>query len=455
MPYSLPGVILTSAISSTEPVHDIFSAQSTVQRMLDVEAALARALVAEGVIPAAALGPWLQCCQAGQIDIAALTSAARDAGNIAIPLVNQLTAAVAAVDAQAARYVHWGATSQDVIDTGRVLQLRDALDVITHDLAAIAATLAQLAQHHRDTAMIGRTWLQHALPITFGLKVAGWLDAVMRHQQRLAELRQRLLVLQFGGASGTLASLGPHAAAIARSIAADLGLALPSLPWHANRDRMVECATTLGMLTGTLGKIARDISLMSQTEIAELAEPSAPGRGGSSSMPHKRNPVGCAAALSAATRVPALVATMLSAMPNEHERALGGWQSEWETLPEIVALCAVALAQLHGVVDGLQIDTDRMRRNIDATRGMVMAEAVVIELAQSMGRLQAHQIIEQACRKAYQQNADLLTVLQAEPELTQLLSKQRLAQLLDPHTAVGEAGPYVDRVLAAYQQRNP
>ncbi|MFM7633173.1 MAG: 3-carboxy-cis,cis-muconate cycloisomerase [Betaproteobacteria bacterium] len=455
MSHSLPGTSLTSAISSTESVQDIFSARSSIQCMLDVEAALARALVNEGVIPASALGPWLQCCQADRIDIAALISAARDAGNIAIPMVKQLTAAVAAIDEQASRYVHWGATSQDVIDTGRVLQLRDAINVITHDLALMAATLARLAQQHRDIPMIGRTWLQHALPITFGLKLAGWLDAVMRHQQRLDELTQRVFVLQFGGASGTLASLGHHAAAVSRSIAVDLGLALPSLPWHANRDRFVECATTLGILTGTLGKIARDVSLMSQTEIAELAEPSAPGRGGSSSMPHKRNPVGCAAVLSAATRVPSLVATMLSAMPNEHERALGGWQSEWETLPEIVALCASSLAQLHEVMDGLQINTDRMRSNIDATRGMVMAEAVVTELAHSIGRLQAHQIVEHACHHAYRQNTDLLTALQAEPQVTERLSKQRLAQLLDPHSSVGEAGMYVDRVLAAYQQRNP
>ena len=447
--------MLTSAISSTEAMQKIFSARSTLQSMLDVEAALARALAAKGVIPVAAVDPWVRCCQADQIDLPSLVIAAQDAGNIAIPMVKQLTAAVAAVDADAARYVHWGVTSQDVIDTGRVLQLREAINVITHELAALVDALAGMAQCYRDTPMIGRTWLQHALPITFGMKLAGWLDALMRHQQRLAACREQVCVLQFGGASGTLASLGEHASSVAQAMAQELDLATPHLPWHAHRDRFVECATTLGMLTGTLGKIARDISLMSQTEVAELSEAGAPGRGGSSSMPHKRNPVGSAAVLSAATRVPSMVATLLSAMPNEHERALGGWQSEWETLPEIVSLSAAALAHLRSVIDGLQVDTERMRRNIDASRGMVMAESVTLALATSLGRAQAHQIVEAACHKAYAENKDLLTVLQTEPKVVGVLSEQRLAQLFDPLSYVGEAGNFVDRVLEAYQQRKP
>jgi 3-carboxy-cis,cis-muconate cycloisomerase len=447
--------MLTSAISSTEAMQQIFSARSTLQSMLDVEAALARALAAKGVIPISAVDPWVRCCQADQIDIPSLVIAAKDAGNIAIPMVKQLTVAVATMDADAARYVHWGATSQDVIDTGRVLQLREAINIITHELAALIDTLAGMAQCYRDTPMIGRTWLQHALPITFGMKLAGWLDALLRHQQRLAACREQVCVLQFGGASGTLASLGEHASSVAQAMAQELDLATPQLPWHAHRDRFVECATILGMLTGTLGKIARDVSLMSQTEVAELSEPGGPGRGGSSSMPHKRNPVGSAAVLSAATRVPSMVATLLSAMPNEHERALGGWQSEWETLPEIVSLSAAALSHLRGVIDGLQVDTERMHRNIDASRGMVMAESVVSALATSLGRAQAHQIVEAACHKAYAKNSDLLTVLQTEPEVVGVLSEGRLASLFDPLSYVGEAGNFVDRVLEAYQQRKP
>jgi len=452
VPDSLPGTTLTSGISSTDTLQAIFSARSTVQRMLDVEAALARALATADVIPAAAVDPWVRCCEADQIDINALRLAVPEAGNIAIPLVKQLTANVAAIDEDAARYVHLGATSQDLIDTAKVLQLRDAMHVITNDLVVLADVLALLARRYRDTPMIGRTWLQHALPITFGLKVAGWLDALLRHQQRVHDMSKQLRVLQFGGASGTLASLGDHALAVSQSIADQLDLTLPSVPWHAHRHRFAECATTLGMLTGTLGKIARDIALMSQTEIAELSEPDAPGRGGSSSMPHKRNPVGCAAVLSAATRVPGLVATMLSAMPNEHERALGGWQAEWETLPEIVSLSAAALAQLSSVTAGLQVDTERMRSNIDASRGMVMAEAIVIELAHGSGRAQSHQLVEAACRKAYSQQQDLLTVLQAEPQVTDVLSKDRLAQLFDPLSYIGQAGAYVDRVLETYEK---
>jgi len=447
--------MLTSAISSTEAMQQIFSARSTLQSMLDVEAALARALAAKGVIPISAVDPWVRCCQADQIDIPSLVIAAKDAGNIAIPMVKQLTVAVATMDADAARYVHWGATSQDVIDTGRVLQLREAINIITQELAALIDTLAGMAQCYRDTPMIGRTWLQHALPITFGMKLAGWLDALLRHQQRLAACREQVCVLQFGGASGTLASLGEHASSVAQAMAQELDLATPQLPWHAHRDRFVECATTLGMLTGTLGKIARDVSLMSQTEVAELSEPGGPGRGGSSSMPHKRNPVGSAAVLSAATRVPSMVATLLSAMPNEHERALGGWQSEWETLPEIVSLSAAALSHLRGVIDGLQVDTERMHRNIDASRGMVMAESVALALATSLGRAQAHQIVEAACHKAYAKNSDLLTVLQTEPEVVAVLSEERLAKLFDPLSYVGEAGNFVDRVLEAYQRRQP
>ena len=453
MPNSLPGTVLTSAISSTEAMQSIFSARATVQRMLDVEAALARSLATADVIPASAATSWIRCCHAEQIDLVALTAEAGTAGNLAIPLVRQLTAAVAMLDPEAARYVHWGATSQDVIDTGRVLQLRAATELIQDDLAALANSLASLTQRYRDTPMIGRTWLQHALPITFGLKAAGWLDAVMRHQQRLLECRARLCVLQFGGAAGTLASLGDRADSVAQAMASDLGLALPNMPWHAHRDRLVECATQLAGLTGTLGKIARDIALMSQTEVAEVSEPNGPGRGGSSSMPHKRNPVGCAGVLAAATRMPALAATLLSALPNEHERALGGWQSEWETLPEMVALCAAALAQLRTVIEGLQVDPQRMRRNIDATGGMIMAEAVVLELAPHLGRAQAHQLVEAACHKAYAEQRDLLSVLQTEPQVAAVVSKQRLAQLFDPLSYLGQAGAYVDRVLAAHQQR--
>jgi 3-carboxy-cis,cis-muconate cycloisomerase len=444
---------LTARMFSNLAMQQVFSPENTIQRMLDFEAALAHALAAEDVIPATAPAPIRTACEAARIDQKALAAAARQAGNLAIPLVKQLTAEVAALDADAARYVHWGATSQDVIDTGLVLQLREAIDLITVELGELADLLAGLVHRHRETAMIGRTWMQHALPITFGLKVAGWLDAVMRHQERLHELRERIAVLQFGGAAGTLASLGNRGLPVADALAHALGLKLPHLPWHAHRDRIAESATVFGLLTGTLGKIARDLSLQMQTEVAELAEPAVPGRGGSSTMPHKRNPVGCAAVLASAARVPGLVATMLSAMDNEHERALGGWQAEWDTLPEIATLCGAALTQMRDLIQGLQVDTARMRANIDLTRGLVMAEAVSLALAARIGRSAGHELVEAACHRALAQGQGLLDVLRADAEVTRILPAQELEQLFEPLAYTGEAAALADRVLAAHRAR--
>ncbi|MFJ5383179.1 3-carboxy-cis,cis-muconate cycloisomerase, partial [Cupriavidus sp. CER94] len=384
-------------------VLDIFSDTGTVRRMLDVEAALARAEARCGVIPEAAAQIIEQVCAgdpAKVIDFDALAQAAASAGNLAIPFVKQLTAAVTQRDAEAGRYVHWGATSQDIIDTALVLQLADALQDIDAGLLALGDACAAQAVAHRATPMVARTWLQHALPTTFGLKAAGWLDALRRDLARLDLARTHGRAVQFGGAAGTLASLGDAAPAVAAQLAQGLQLDLPALPWHAHRDRMVEVATTLGMLTGTLGKMARDISLLMQTEVAEVAEPSGPGRGGSSTMPHKRNPVGCAAVLTAAVRMPPLVATMLAGMTQEHERALGGWQAEWDTLPQIVTLAAGALRQMTDVVAGLQVDAARMRQNLDITHGLILGEAAMLELGRRIGRLPAHHLVEQASRRA-------------------------------------------------------
>ncbi len=444
---------LTARMFSNAAMQQVFSAENTIQRMLDFEAALAHALAAEDVIPATAPAAIKAACQASRIDQKALAAAARQSGNLAIPLVKQLTAEVAAIDATAARYVHWGATSQDVIDTGLVLQLRDAIALISVELGELADALAGLVHRHRDTPMIGRTWMQHALPITFGLKAAGWLDAVMRHQHRLHDLHQRIAVLQFGGAAGTLASLGNRGLPVADALAHALELQLPDLPWHAHRDRIAECATVFGLLTGTLGKIAGDLALQMQTEVAELAEPVAPGRGGSSTMPHKRNPVACAAVRAAAARVPALVSTMLATMDHEHERALGGWQAEWDTLPEIATLCGAALTQLRDVIEGLQVDAARMRANIDLTRGLVMAEAVSLALAEHIGRSHAHELVEAACQRALAQGAGLLDVLRADPQVTAQLSPQALEKLFEPLSYTGEAGALADRVLAAHRAR--
>jgi 3-carboxy-cis,cis-muconate cycloisomerase len=445
---------LTGPMFSTEAMRAVFSGRATVQRMLDFEAALVRAEALHGVIPAAAVAPIAACCDAAMVDLHQLAHAAAPAGNLAIPLVKELTARVTQADADAAKYVHWGATSQDAIDTGMVLQLRDALTLIETDLAQLSDALASLAERHRHTVMIGRTWMQHALPITFGLKAAGWLDAVHRHQDRLAALRTRLFTLQFGGAAGTLASLGAQAMPVATALAADLQLVLPDTPWHTQRDRVAEAATTLGMLTGTLGKMARDISLLMQTDVAEAAEPATEGKGGSSTMPHKRNPVGCAAALTAAVRVPGLVSTILSGMVQEHERALGGWQAEWDSLPEIACLTAGALQQMRIAITGLNVNEARMRNNLDATQGQIMAEAVMLALGGKLGRLPAHHLVEGACREAAATGRHLREVLAQMPTVTAELPAQELERLLDPAGYTGLAAAFTDRVLETHRARS-
>ena len=442
---------LTTPMFSTPAMCEVFSDQAQLQAMLDVEAALARAEALHAVIPDSAVADIEACCNPSQIDFSALAKDATGAGNLAIPLVKQLTAAVARINPEAAKFVHWGATSQDIIDSGVMLQLQAALPLLREDLQLLADALAALATDYKTTPMIGRTWMQHALPVSFGLKAAGWLDAILRHQDRLEALPQTLC-LQFGGAAGTLASLGEQGLLVATSLAKDLQLSLPDLPWHGHRDQIADFASTLGLLVGTLGKIARDISLMTQTEVAVVAEPAAAGRGGSSTMPHKRNPVGCAVALSAAVRVPQLVATIQAGMVQEHERALGGWQAEWEALPQIVMLCAGSLAQMRAVAAGLSVDTERMRANLDATRGQIMAEAVTLALGARLGRLEAHHLVEQACRRVNETGRHLRETLADAPQISTLLSAAEIDALLDPANYTGQAAAFVERVLARYAQ---
>ena len=441
---------LTDLIIGTMEVNEIWAPHATVQAMLDVEAALARACAAHGVISTRAVGAIEATCHAAQIDIQSLMQQAALSGNLAIPLIEQLTAQVKARDAEAAKYVHWGATSQDIIDTGAVLQLRATFHWLDTQLHALRNALAMRASAHRTTPMAGRTWLQQALPITLGLKFAQWLDALLRHHERLVDLRQRVLVLQFGGAAGTLASLRDAAPAVGATLAHELQLAQPTLPWHTQRDRIAEVAAYLGMLTGTLGKIARDISLQMQTEVGELAEPHIVGKGGSSSMPHKRNPVGCAAVLSAATRTPGLVATILAGMVQEHERALGGWQAEWETLPELARLASGALAHMLQIVQALDIDVPRLAANLDATHGLMLGEAVALALGDEIGRLEAHHRAEQASRTAVQTGRPLRDVLAADETVTRHISPQRLAELLEPANYLGQSTSFIDAVLAAH-----
>ncbi|WP_332762362.1 3-carboxy-cis,cis-muconate cycloisomerase [Pseudomonas koreensis] len=445
-----PGNQLFDAYFTARDMREVFCDQGRVQAMLDFEAALARAEARVGLVPASAVAPIASACDAPLYDFAALGEAIATAGNSAIPLVKALGKRIAATDAEAERYVHLGATSQDVMDSGLVLQLRQALVLIERELAQLADSLAAQAQRFATTPLAGRTWLQHATPVTLGMKIAGWLGAVTRSRQRLQELKPRLLVLQFGGASGTLAALGQQALPIAEALAEELQLRLPEQPWHTQRDRIVEFGAVLGLIAGSLGKFGRDISLLMQTEAAEVFEPAAPGKGGSSTMPHKRNPVGAAVLIGAATRVPGLVSTLFSAMPQEHERSLGLWHAEWETLPEICCLVSGSLQQARLLADGLEVDAARMGRNLELTQGLVLAEAVSIVLAQRVGRDTAHHLLEQCCKRAVAEQRHLRAVLGDEPQVTAQLSSAELDDLLNPAHYLGQAHVWVERAVAEH-----
>jgi 3-carboxy-cis,cis-muconate cycloisomerase len=445
---------LLSPLFRWHAIEELFTDRARLESMLHFEAGLARAEARAAVIPEEAAAAIVAKCRAELFDLQALAKSTALAGNPAIPLVKQLTEFVARDHQDAARFVHWGATSQDVIDSGFILQLRSALDCMAAELANLADSLARLAEQHRATVVAGRTLLQQALPTTLGLKAAGWLDALDRHRARLAEARPRILVLQFGGAVGTLAALGDKGLRVANVLADELRLTAPPAPWHSHRDRVAEAASLLALLTGTLGKIARDISLHAQTEIAEILEPPAPGRGGSSTMPHKRNPVTAAVVLSSAERVPGLLSSLLAGMVQEHERGLGGWHAEWETMPEIIGLAGGALHHLASIADNLEIDAARMSGNLDLTGGLIFAEAAQMALAPSIGRMAAHELVEAASHQARGQRRHLRDVLAEKPELTRHLSAADLDRLFDARQYLGVADDFVSRVLESHAALN-
>ena len=423
-----------------------------LQRMLDFEAALARAEAATGVIPASAAGPIAKACKASSFDLADLAEAATRSGNLAIPLVKALTAEVANANPDAARYVHWGATSQDVIDTAGMLTFRAGIDALLADLDRAIAGFAKLARQHRHTAMVARTWLQHALPMPFGLKLAEYAAALHRSQSRLRRLRSEELALQFGGAAGTLAALGDKGMRVAEKLAQELKLPLPDAPWHTHRDRIAEAASVLAILTGTCGKIARDVSLMMQTDVAEAFEPAGEGRGGSSTMPHKRNPVAAATALAAATMAPNLAATIFAAQVQDHERSAGPWQAEWPTLPMLLLVTSGALAATVDIAEGLEVDAARMHVNLDARGGLIMAEAVTMALAEKIGKSEAHHLVEAASKKAVMEKNRLRDVLMKDPDVTAHLSADKLAKLFEPMAYQGVSQTLIDRLLASLDE---
>jgi 3-carboxy-cis,cis-muconate cycloisomerase len=389
---------LVESLAATEKLSEVFSDASVLQAMLDFEAALARAEASCGVIPASAAATITESARAEGFDTAELARLSLRAGTPAMPLVKMLTARVRALDPQAAGFVHWGATSQDMADTALVLLLRQARRILQTDHERTLAALRRLSEQHSATVMLARTLLQPAPPVTFGLKAAGWCAAVRRGWERVTSRLDEALCLQFGGASGTLAALENRGLAVSEALASEVGLKLPDGPWHGYRDRLAALMAALSIYTASLGKIALDVALLMQFEVGEAAEPGGDGRGGSSSMPHKRNPTACMLALASAKRVPGLLADFVAGMVQEHERAVGGWQMEWPLVYGIVQSVGVALESMAEVSEGLTVDVARMRANIDSTRGAVFAERAVMMLAPELGREAARHKVEEAVR---------------------------------------------------------
>ena len=429
-------------------MREVFSDKARVRRWLKVEAALARVEGRLGIIPEEAAQEIAAKAETTDIDLAALRAGTERAGFPIIALVDKLTGACAGEHGQ---YVHWGATTQDIMDTALVLQVRDGLKLIEADLGAVSDILRNLARHYRDAPMAGRTHLQHALPITFGYKAAVWLGPVERHRERLAELRPRVLVGQFGGAVGTLASLGADGLAVHDALMEEIGLGRPAIAWHAMRDALVETVCFLALVCGTLTKIATDVMLMTQTEVAEAFEPFAPGRGASSTMPQKRNPIACELIVAASNGVRHQAAAMLEAMVHDHERGSGPWHAEWLALPPAFVLAAGALAHSRTLLSGLEVDTERMRRNLAATGGLIVAEAVMMALAPHIGRQRAHDVVYAACREAEGSGASLRDVLARSADVSARLDDKRLDALLDPENYTGSAADMVERLLASLE----
>jgi 3-carboxy-cis,cis-muconate cycloisomerase len=439
---------LTGALFADPEMAEALSDRSWLAAMLDFEAALARAEAECGVIPADGAEVIASCCKADLYDIAEIGRRTTLAGNPAIPLVAMLTEKVREKDPAAAEFVHYGATSQDVIDTGLTRIFLDAHALIETRLAAIGEALAGLARRHRDSVTVGRTLLQHALPTSFGLKAANWLDAVICARRN--HFMARYPVFQFGGATGTLASLGDHALEIDENMRQQtdvMHLAGMGFARHGNRTPFQGIATSTGVVASTLGKIARDIALLMQTEVAEVFEPSAPGKGGSSTLPHKRNPVQTTAIIAIATRTPGLVATMLSAGMQEHERGVGGWHAEWDTMRELLALTGAAALHMQNLLEGLEVDPERMRANLELTNGLIMAERLTFALAPALGKAKAKAFMEAACKRAVAEKRHLRDVLKEAPEAAAL----DLDALFDPATYLGASDAFIDRILALYE----
>ncbi len=445
----MPSTIIDSAIFgdifSTAAMRRVWSDENRTAKYLQIEAALAKVQGELGLIPAEAAAEIISVCSIDRIDMVKLKAQTERIGYPVLGVVSQINSLCRD---KLGEYCHWGATTQDITDTATVLQVREALEIVEADLIALGKGLARLAREHRDTPMIGRSNLQQAVPVTFGYKMAGLLAAVQRHLERLAQLRPRALTGEFAGAAGTLASLERGAMETQEGLMRELGLAQPVIAWHTVRDSIAEVGTFLGLVGGTLGKLSMDVKLMMQTEVGEVYEPFAHGRGSSSTMPQKRNPISSCYIHAAISVVRQHAASMLDAMVADHERSTGPWEIEWIVLPESFCLLAGALAQARAVIDGLEVDTDRMRANLDMTHGLVVSEAVMMGLAPYIGREYAHDLVYDICRESLHTRRPLLDLLAEHPQISPHVTREALAVMCDPANYLGQSGLMVDRVLA-------
>jgi 3-carboxy-cis,cis-muconate cycloisomerase len=433
---------------TTPEMTAVFSGESRLQRMLDFEAALARAEARAGIVPQLAAGAIAACCKVAFFDLEEIERDAALAGVPTIPVVKKLTAMV---DEAWRGYVHWGATSQDAIDTGMVLQMREGIEVLEPSLVAVGNACAALAEQHRRTPMAGRTLMQHALPITFGLKAAHWLELASRSIERLRRVRDECLILQFGGAAGTLASLGPDGLRVSELLAEELGLPGAELPWHTDRDRIVETICAVGVAAGAMSKIATDTVLLMQSEVGEVRESGAEGKGGSSTMPQKRNPVDGPAVLASTRLAIGAVTVVLSGMAQEHERSVGAWQAEWRAVPDVFCFTAGAVRHAEALVRGMEVDARAMLRNLESSRGRLLAESLSMKLAAHLGRHEAHEIVAGASARSLREDRDLAEVAAEEARIASVLDRKEIREALDPTSYLGATDTFIDRALKRYE----
>ncbi len=445
MPVNLADSPIFGVLYGSDAMRAVFDDLAFCQRMLDVEAALARVQARMGIIPAEAAAAITAAARVENLDTAAMAASVRNVGYPVVGVVAGLSQAAGAHG----RWTHWGATTQDIMDTATVLQVQAGLALVRADLVALVQALARQARAHRDTLMAGRTHLQHALPVTFGLKLATWLAPLVAHVRRIDEMMPRACVVQFGGAAGTLASLGGDGVAVMEGLGAELGLAVPAAPWHVGRDGLAEAVGFLGLLCGSLAKIATDVILLAQNEVAELTEPYVPGRGQSSTMPQKRNPIASEYILASARAVQALVPLMQGAMAHDHERATGPWQAEPLAIGQAFVLAHGAALHARTIAEGMVVDAARMRANLDITGGLIVAEAVMMGLAPVLGREAAHHVVKDGCDLALADGIGLAEALARDSRVTARLDAPAIARLVDPAQYLGSAGAFVDRVLAS------